>query len=412
MSTPAGHATGCLSQDRGAGRTTMFHRLFRPHPDSLLGSLRAPLYLRWQAGLQLFSIIALVKLPLEDHVGHGWLVATLLSLLPALVCYGCMYLGPVHRMPLAAAGLVLTALALASFNPGAVVYLIMAGVTMGLHPSLRAWLGTVAGAFAAVAVAVALAAASPSMLVAVPLASLFGGFGNLIYMRGVRRDAELRLSQEEVRRLATLAERERIGRDLHDLLGHTLSVVAIKSELARRLAPRDAAAAGREMEEVERVARHALAEVRAAVTGMRRGDLAAELISARLMLEASGILLAGDMPAPHTLPHAVEAPLALVLREAVTNIHRHARASEARIEISSEDGQFRMRISDNGCGGLAAHGNGVSGMRERVRALGGTLAIDSPPRRGTTITVVVPTAASASRRADVVAAGRAVGSAA
>jgi len=96
-----------------------------------------------------------------------------------------------------------------------------------------------------------------------------------------------------------------------------------------------------------------------------------------------------------TLPHAVEAPLALVLREAVTNIHRHARATEARVEISSEEGALRMRISDNGCGGLAAHGNGVSGMRERVRALGGRLAIDSPARRGTTLEVAVPVPADA-----------------
>jgi two-component system sensor histidine kinase DesK len=159
------------------------------------------------------------------------------------------------------------------------------------------------------------------------------------------------------------------------------------------------------MEEVERVARHALGEVRAAVTGMRRSDLAAELLSARLMLEASGIVFACDGCDSLDLPHTIEAPLALVLREAVTNIHRHARASEARIDISSEQGELRMRISDNGCGGLAAHGNGVSGMRERVRALGGTLVIDSPPRKGTALELHVPLAGA-------VASPRAVGSAA
>ncbi|OZB61067.1 MAG: two-component sensor histidine kinase [Lysobacterales bacterium 14-68-21] len=375
-----------------SGLAATFRRLFRPHPESLLGRLHSPLYLRWQAVLQLASVVALVKLPMETRFEPGWLVATLLSLVPYLICYGRMYLRPIRQMPLNAAGLMLTALALAPFNQGAVVYLIVAGLTMALHPSWRAWIGTVIAASAAAAVVVATTGAPQGMLVAVPLASLFGGFGNRVYMRGVRRDAELRLSQEEVRRLATLAERERIGRDLHDLLGHTLSLVAIKSELARRLARRDTAAAEREMEEVERVARHALGEVRAAVTGMRRGDLAAELVSARLMLEASGILLGGGATESLTLPREVEAPLALVLREAVTNIHRHARATEARIEISSEEGEFRMRISDNGCGGLAAHGNGISGMRERLRALDGRLMIESPPRKGTTITVVVPLA--------------------
>ncbi|KRE88455.1 histidine kinase [Frateuria sp. Soil773] len=209
------------------------------------------------------------------------------------------------------------------------------------------------------------------------------------------KDAALRLSQDEVRRLAVLAERERIGRDLHDLLGHTLSLVTLKSELARKLALADPPRAQREMEEVERVSRHALAEVRAAVTGMRRSDLAAELVSARLMLEASGIAFEADAPATCELRPDAEASLALVLREAVTNIHRHARATAARVDFSSNPESFHMRISDNGRGGLAAHGNGISGMRERVRALGGTLAIDSPARRGTTLDIAVPLRGSA-----------------
>lgn len=204
------------------------------------------------------------------------------------------------------------------------------------------------------------------------------------------KDAALRLSQDEVRRLAVLAERERIGRDLHDLLGHTLSLVTLKSELARKLALADPPRAQREMEEVERVSRHALAEVRAAVTGMRRSDLTAELVSARLMLEASNIAFEAGAPALSGLPSEVEAPLALVLREAVTNIHRHAHASVARVSFSCGSERFHMRISDDGRGGLAAHGNGISGMRERVRALGGTLAIDSPARRGTTLDIDVP----------------------
>jgi len=206
---------------------------------------------------------------------------------------------------------------------------------------------------------------------------------------------ELRLSQVEVRRLATLAERERIGRDLHDLLGHTLSLVTLKSELARRLAIADPPRAQREMEEVERVSRHALAEVRAAVTGMRRGDLAAEIISARLMLEASDVAFEATLPISLGLPPDIEATLALVLREAVTNIHRHARARNARVVVSHEPGRFCMQIHDDGRGGLGAHGNGLAGMRERVQGLGGLMQIHSPPRRGTAIVVSVPLAVAA-----------------
>ncbi|MGA0586326.1 sensor histidine kinase [Dyella sp. KRB-257] len=370
-----------------------FHALFRPHPESLLGQLRSPTYLRWQAGLQWFSFIAVIMLPLQKGFSWHWMGPTLLSLVLYLFFYIRMYIMPVRQMVANAAGLIAIGLLLWPLNSAAYIFLMIASINLALHPSWRVWLRTVAVASLLAVPVVLLIHAPKNLLLVVPLASLFGGFSNLIYMRGVRRDAELRLSQEEVRRLATLAERERIGRDLHDLLGHTLSLVALKSELARKLALRDPGLAQREMEEVERVARHALAEVRAAVTGMRRSDLAAELLSARLMLEASGIVFACDGCESLDLPHAIEAPLALVLREAVTNIHRHARATEARIDISSEQGELRMRISDNGCGGLAAHGNGVSGMRERVRALGGTLAIDSPPRKGTTITIAVPVAA-------------------
>ena len=206
-----------------------------------------------------------------------------------------------------------------------------------------------------------------------------------------RHRADLRLSMDEVRRLAASAERERIGRDLHDLLGQTLSMVALKSELAGRLIERDPRAARREMADVERVAREALSQVRSAVSGIRAAAMAAELASARLLLEAAGVQME-YWHDPQGLPVDVETCLALVLREAVTNIHRHARASAASVRFVHDKARFQMHISDNGCGGLAAHGNGVSGMRERVRALGGSLEIDSPKRRGTCLRIEVPLA--------------------
>jgi two-component system sensor histidine kinase DesK len=126
------------------------------------------------------------------------------------------------------------------------------------------------------------------------------------------------------------------------------------------------------------------------VTGLRAGDLASELVSARLMLEASGIALSVELPDGLDLPAQTEASLALVLREAITNIHRHSRATEARVIITRNGQEFSMRIVDNGCGGLAAHGNGVSGMRERVRQIGGRLAIDSPAKQGTALEIGIP----------------------
>lgn len=369
---------------------------FRPHPDSLLGQLKSPPYLRWEAIANLAWILALLIGPLVGKAAlDSWLPPTLISIPLYIYLHGQVYAGPYRRLPWHASGIALLGLLLWPFNGVAIGYVISAAMCFAYLPTLRQW-------FAALAV-LALPVAgmsrhlhiSPWLMVLMAFVVVTSGFGHFVRLSNMRKDAQLRLSQDEVRRLATLAERERIGRDLHDLLGHTLSLVTLKSELARKLALIDPPRAQREMEEVERVARHALAEVRAAVTGMRRGDFAAELVSARLMLEASGLRFEGALPAAMSLQPAVEASLALVLREAITNIHRHANATQASATFTFQEDCFHMTIDDNGRGGLAAHGNGIGGMRERIRALGGTLHIESPARRGTTIRVVVPMAAHA-----------------
>jgi two-component system sensor histidine kinase DesK len=222
----------------------------------------------------------------------------------------------------------------------------------------------------------------------IPLTSFIIGIVINAERANEEKDAQLQLSHDEVRRLAATAERERIGRDLHDLLGHTLSLITLKLELSRKLFDRDPEAARREIEDAEKVARHALAEVRSAVTGIRTTDLAAELASARLLLASSMVHL--DYGPPPELPGDIERGLSLVLREAATNIARHAAASRARIEWILERARVSMQISDNGRGGIDSDGNGLSGMRERVRALGGTLTIESPQGQGTRLRVVVP----------------------
>ena len=363
-------------------------RLPSARPDSLLGSLRSPTYLRWQAGLQVFWLIALIQGPLAlKAFDWAWFAPTLLSILVYLVCYIGVYIAPLRRLPFHAVSIVVMGFVLWPVNPLSLGYVIIGVTLLAYAPNVRYWLMAV-GASTLVTLAWVAAFGVPMLHVAIVFgAGLAAGFSNFLYVRGARRDAELRLSQSEVRRLATLAERERIGRDLHDLLGHTLSLITLKSELAKRLALVDPARAQQEMEEVERVARHTLSEVRSAVTGMRAGDLGSELVSARLMLEASGIALDVVVPERLALPEPTEAALSLVLREAITNIHRHSRATEARVVITRNGQDFSMRITDNGCGGLAAHGNGVSGMRERVRQVGGRLAIESPAKQGTVLEI-------------------------
>jgi two-component system sensor histidine kinase DesK len=206
---------------------------------------------------------------------------------------------------------------------------------------------------------------------------IFGTMAGLIclYDAGqARRAAEVRLSQEEVRQTAQVAERERISRDLHDLLGHTLSIITLKAELAARLVARDPARATAEMRDVEQVSRAALAEVREAIIGMRTHGLAGEIEHARIALKAAGVQLVVD-GAPPVLAPANEAVLALVVREAVTNVIRHAQASRCRIAIRSEGGETFVEVHDDGRGGKAVAGGGIEGMRARLAAVGGRLEV-------------------------------------
>ena len=213
------------------------------------------------------------------------------------------------------------------------------------------------------------------------------GTGNLI--QALRRGATERLlrAQEEIEHLAKLAERERIARDLHDVLGHTLSVVVLKSELAGKLIGNDAAGARREIGEVEQIARQALSEVREAIRGYRAEGIGAEIARARRALDAAGVRLEWQAQSLRLEP-AQESVLSLVLREAVTNILRHAGATSCRLELAIDGGEAHLSVQDDGRGAIRSEGNGLRGMRERVEALGGRLEIDS--RQGTHLTVAIP----------------------
>ncbi|MEU8381392.1 histidine kinase [Streptosporangium sp. NPDC048865] len=196
--------------------------------------------------------------------------------------------------------------------------------------------------------------------------------------------AELQETREELARVAVAEERLRFSRDLHDLLGHTLSVMVVKAEAVRRLAPRDAGAAARQAADIEAVGREALTEVRAAVTGYRGRGLAAELASARTVLADADIALTlnvtGDRPAPEA-----DALLGWAVREGVTNVVRHSAARTC--EITLEGTMLEIRDDGRGRGG-SPPGNGLRGLTERVVASGGTLeALD---RDGFLLRVTLP----------------------
>jgi len=199
----------------------------------------------------------------------------------------------------------------------------------------------------------------------------------------------LKLSQQEVQRLAQVAERERIGRDLHDVLGHTLSLIVMKSELASRLVDRDANAAAVQIREVEKVARDALGQIRTAVAGIRLAGLEAELANARLSLLSADIQLHYQL-APIELTSAVETVLALGVREAVTNIIRHSNARQVEIDLKKNKSILQLQISDDGKSILVTPGHGLRGMRERLELLGGRLDIDTGPEGGVRLSLSCP----------------------
>jgi two-component system, NarL family, sensor histidine kinase DesK len=203
-------------------------------------------------------------------------------------------------------------------------------------------------------------------------------FGNRLNMSSAKNTALLRMSQDEVARLAKTAERERIARDLHDLIGHTLTVVALKTQLARKLVTRDPSAAMAQMQELEDLARDALSEVRDTVHGMRSAEIPVELAKSKMALGAAQIVLHSQL-AVVELPQALENALAYVLREAVNNIVRHSRGSEAWIELRQCADRVSLDIRDNGRCLKLSEGHGLSAMRERLAAVAGSLHLEHGP---------------------------------
>lgn len=215
----------------------------------------------------------------------------------------------------------------------------------------------------------------------------FVGVVNIHRAERYREHAKLRMAQEEVEHMAQIAERERISRDLHDVLGHTLSVIVLKSELASKLADKNPQKAAEEIRDVERISRDALAQVRTTVRGYQSRSLSAEINQAKSALAAARVQVQCDL-SPLSVPATHEGVLALALREAVTNVIRHARATSCNLSLRQDNGACRLEIKDNGCGELGFEGVGLSGMRTRVEALGGTLQRDVAS--GTRLIITLP----------------------
>jgi two-component system sensor histidine kinase DesK len=205
------------------------------------------------------------------------------------------------------------------------------------------------------------------------LAIMTAGLAMWGVMQLITRNRELMQAREENARLAVAEERNRFARDLHDILGHSLTVITMKSELAGRLVDTDPARARAELDEIQSLSRDALADVRRAVTDYRAPTLSGELARARQALAAAGI--AADLPgSTDGVPSRLRELFAWTIREGVTNVVRHSGAAHCRVRLSSD----QVEVRDDGRGpGDAAPGNGLTGLRERAATAGATLVTET-----------------------------------
>lgn len=328
--------------------------------------------LGWTRYAWLIYVPMLLVDPIATATGPGEWSITIASILVFLVLYFRAYWVDRRRVVAYLFAIASLGAGMLPINPAATVYFIFAAGFLGRVASVRLGVRILLVLLATLVVeSWLLQVPAQSWVFGLVFTTLIGGI-NIHFGQVGRANAKLRLAQDEVTHLAKVAERERIARDLHDLLGHTLSLIILKSEVAAKLADRDPARAAREIKEVEAISRNALAEVRSAVTGYRAGSLAGEVASSARTLEGTGLKVETVIGAVQLTP-AQEGVLALAVREAVTNVIRHANAKTCSIRLEQQGHVCLLEVQDDGRGGFNAEGAGLSGMRERVEAIGGTL---------------------------------------
>lgn len=225
--------------------------------------------------------------------------------------------------------------------------------------------------------------------VAFTLLIVLGGHANYLFFRHANAQRDRLQQQEELEYLSRERERERIARDLHDVLGHTLSTIALKAELAEKLlAAKQSERAQAELADISETARTTLAEVRQTVTGYRAGNLRSELTMAEHSLASAGIDFQGPDQLPVRISRELENLLSLVLREAITNVIRHAQASQCRVRFFIKNRHWHLIVEDDGVGWQGGYGNGLTGMRERLAAFAGSLRL-SATKQGTHLEAIV-----------------------
>ncbi|MFI9205213.1 sensor histidine kinase [Streptomyces sp. NPDC053048] len=272
------------------------------------------------------------------------------------------------------------------------VLLVYVSISSGVQLPLRWGLRIVPAIAVTVAGLGLLHGMGTAELLLLVLPALLGGGAMMAVVQMGRTMRELREARATVAHLAANEERLRLARDLHDLLGHSLSLITLKSELAGRMLPDKPEAAAQQVADIERVSRQALVDVREAVSGFRRPTLDAELAGARTALAAAGVAadLDGATAGHADLPPDEEGALAWALREAVTNVVRHSGARRCEIRLEESGDELCLTVTDDGRGPSGARGNGLTGLAERLGLAEGRLETGPGPRGGFRLRAYVP----------------------
>lgn len=318
-----------------------------------------------------FYVLSAIAL---DHTALS-LVAQAVGLVVFLVLYFRAFWHCGDALVAISFAIVALGVVLIPLNPGASAFFIYGAAFLGdaKRPGIATrWLTLIVGI---VLVQAWLVPLPPQAWIPAAVFSALIGGTNIHFGEVRRKERALLAAKEAAEHLAAIAERERIARDLHDLLGHTLSVIVIKSELAAKLADRDPARAASEIRDVEQISRKALQEVRRAIHGFRGESVEQELATGRAALAAAGVELVTSVPRLD-LPSETERALALGVREALTNVIRHSKATRCEITAEFREDTVRLVVHDNGIGGNGPEGAGLSGMRARLAEVGGGVQRD------------------------------------
>jgi len=309
------------------------------------------------------------------------LIAVVGALLVFLICYFRAYWCHGRQLLFCITAIFAVGVAMAQINVGASVFFVYAATFCASFNSQRSSMYALITTIGAIGLFSALTNQTGYFWIPAVLFSFIIGLMLIHQAELDRKNSALKLSQQQIQSLAKTAERERISRDLHDILGHSLSVITLKSELAGKMidANQPIDKVREELKGIETLSRATLAQVRGAVTGYNNATFDTELLQARIATSAASIELIVAIDTVE-LPASTEAQLALIMREAITNIIRHADTTKAWITLTDDNDTLNLTISDEGCMTNYQPNSGLGNMKERIESLGGFINIQGAPQ--------------------------------